>query len=91
MPDKDFLYDLADKGYITDEAEEKKEYPRKYLDFIDSREKDEIQVFFVSNYSCNFACSYCYQDQYQNPGNELNKFIIVNYKEILRLIPAIFQ
>ena len=45
----------------------------KYLDFIDSREKDEIQIFFVTNYNCNFACSYCYQDQYQNPGNGLNK------------------
>ena len=43
-------------------------YRSKYLDFIDSRDKDEIQIFFVTNYSCNFACSYCYQDQYTNPG-----------------------
>ena len=48
----------------------------KYLDFLDSREKDEIQIFFVTNYSCNFACSYCYQDQYNNPGNELTHEII---------------
>ena len=67
---------LRVKGYITDESEEKKEYRRKYLDFIDSREKDEVQIFFVTNYSCNFTCSYCYQDQYNNPAFELNKDII---------------
>ena len=67
---------LTGKGYITDESEEKKEFRRKYLDFIDSREKDEVQIFFVTNYSCNFTCSYCYQDQYKNPAVELNKDII---------------
>jgi uncharacterized protein len=76
ITDRKLLDELAEKGYITDESEEEREYRRKYLDFIDSREKDEIQIFFVTNYSCNFACSYCYQDQYQNPGNELNKDVI---------------
>jgi len=76
LTDKKFLVELAEKGYITDEYEEKREYRRKYLDFVGSREKDEIQIFFVTNYSCNFACSYCYQDQYQNPGDELNKEVI---------------
>jgi uncharacterized protein len=72
----EFLGELAGKGYITDESEEKKEFRRKYLDFIDSREKDEVQIFFVTNYSCNFNCSYCYQDHYKNPSVELNKDII---------------
>jgi len=40
LTDKNFLDELAEKGYITDESEEKREYRRKYLDFIDSREKD---------------------------------------------------
>jgi len=74
--DIDFFNELAEKGYITDESDEAKAYRRKYLDFIDSREKDEIQIFFVPNYSCNFACSYCYQDQYQNSGSELKKDVI---------------
>ena len=74
--DKVFLNELTENGYLTDESDEIREYRRKYLDFIDSREKDEIQLFFVTNYSCNFACSYCYQDQYQNPGNELNEDVI---------------
>ena len=74
--DKAFFDELTEKGYITDESDEAKAYRRKYLDFIDSREKDEIQIFFVPNYSCNFACSYCYQDQYQNSGSELKKDVI---------------
>jgi uncharacterized protein len=76
LQDKEFLDEVAEKGYISDESAEKMEFSRKYLDFIDAREKDEIQIFFVTNYSCNFACSYCYQDQYQNPGNKLDKDII---------------
>jgi len=76
IENKKFLGELAEKGYITDESEERREYRRKYLDFIDSREKDEVQVFFVTNYSCNFACTYCYQDQYNNPVNELNKEVV---------------
>lgn len=64
--------ELMEKGYLTDEAAEVQLYRNRYLDFIDSREKDEIQIFFVTNYSCNFACSYCYQDQYNNPKLELS-------------------
>jgi len=59
-----FICELTEKGYWIDEVEEHKLYKSKYLDFIDSRDDDEIQLFFVPNYSCNFACSYCYQDEY---------------------------
>ena len=76
LTDKKFLDELAEKGYISDESEEKKEYRRKYLDYIDSRENDEIQLFLVTNYSCNFACPYCYQDQYPDPGSKLNKVVV---------------
>jgi uncharacterized protein len=68
----DFVNQLLSKGYLTDIETEKKLYNRKYLDFIDSREKDEVQLFFVTNYSCNFACSYCYQSSYQSNTHELN-------------------
>ena len=76
MDDISFIDELIEKGYLTDETAENSLYRRKYLDFLDSREKDEIQIFFVTNYSCNFACSYCYQDQYNNPGHELSYEII---------------
>lgn len=71
-----FYNELIEKGYITEESREKKEYRKKYLDFIDSREKDEIQIFFVPNYTCNFACPYCYQDQYVNQPGELKTGVI---------------
>jgi uncharacterized protein len=76
ISDKDFTLELSEKGYLIDEAEEGKLYRKKYLDFIDSRDKDEIQIFFVTNYSCNFACTYCYQDQYNNPALGLSAEVI---------------
>lgn len=75
-PESDFVKELTDKGYLVEEQAEQKLYRKKYLDFIDSRDKDEIQIFFVTNYSCNFACTYCYQDQYSNPKKELTNDII---------------
>ena len=46
-----FLYnEFLEKGYFVDEAEENKNYRRKYLDFIDNRDQDEVQLFFVPNY-----------------------------------------
>jgi uncharacterized protein len=76
IDDQSFIHELTQKGYLADVAEENRQYRSRYLDFLDSRDKDEIQIFFVTNYSCNFACSYCYQDQYNNPGHELNHEII---------------
>ncbi len=73
---KEILTELTEKGYLIEESEEKRLYRSRYLDFIDSRDKDEIQIFFVTNYSCNFACTYCYQDQYNNPNLELSSDII---------------
>ena len=76
VADSGFFQELLDKGYLIDEEEETRLFNSKYLDFIDTREKDEIQLFFITNYSCNFACTYCYQDQYSNPAAELNEEII---------------
>jgi uncharacterized protein len=79
LPDEPFLAELIEKGYMADEEEESKLYRKKYLDFLDSRNKDEIQLFFVTNYSCNFACTYCYQDEYNNPNQELSNEIIDSF------------
>jgi uncharacterized protein len=76
ISDKEFSNELTEKGYLVEEADERKLYTTRYLDFIDSRDKDEIQIFFITNYSCNFACTYCYQDQYNNPNQQLNTDII---------------
>jgi len=69
--DKVFHSKLQEQGYIVEEAEELKLYREKYLDFIDNRDEDEVQLFFVPNYSCNFACTYCYQDEYAPEKKEL--------------------
>ena len=67
--------EFISKGYLTDPAEEEKLYREKYLEFLDNRETDEVQLFFVSNYSCNFKCSYCYQSEYNYPGPSLSNEI----------------
>ncbi len=74
-----FINELSEKGYLIEEAEESKIYRNKYLDFIDERDKDEIQLFFVPNYSCNFACSYCYQDEYAPSKGILTSEIIDSF------------
>lgn len=56
--------ELATKGYVVDPAEEQRRYRAAYLAFSDSRVNDEIQLFYVPSYRCNFGCSYCYQDEY---------------------------
>ena len=79
VKDDVFIAELTEKGYLADETAETRLYRSRYLNFIDERDKDEIQIFFVTNYSCNFTCSYCYQDQYNNPGKELNPEIIDSF------------
>jgi uncharacterized protein len=79
-----FIDEAVAKGYLVDTSEENKLYRKKYLDFLDSRDSDEIQIFFVTNYSCNFACSYCYQDQYSYPASELSDDIVESFFSYIR-------
>ncbi|HEX2919549.1 MAG TPA: radical SAM protein [Bacteroidales bacterium] len=72
----DFLSILVEKGYISDPDSEQKLFRQKYLEFLDNRYKDEIQIFFITNYSCNFSCNYCYQDQYNIATTALSKEVI---------------
>ena len=58
--------ELIEKGYLVDPAEEDKLFKSEYLDFLDSREDEEVQIFYVPTYACNFNCSYCYQEGYVN-------------------------
>ncbi len=74
--DEEFRKSLEAQGYLVDEKEEERLYRSRYLDFMDTRDEDEIQLFFVPNYSCNFACTYCYQDEYTNTKQELTTAII---------------
>lgn len=71
--------ELAEKGYLIDPYDEKKIFREKYLKFLDDREKDEVQIFFVTNYSCNFNCTYCYQAGYKEHPQKLTKEIIDSF------------
>ena len=83
-PDDEFAAELAGKGYLAEQEEEEAIYRRKYLDFIDSRNKEEVQLFFITNYSCNFSCNYCYQDQYNIQDQELSKEVIDAFFRYIR-------
>ena len=85
ISNSEFAKKLIENGYIVDETEENKEFKNKYFDFIDERDSDEIQLFLVLNYSCNFACSYCYQDEYSNQIQEPSKEIIDAFFEYLKI------
>ncbi|MHB9056255.1 MAG: radical SAM protein [Paludibacteraceae bacterium] len=74
--EQDFSGEFSERQYLIDENEEKKAFKMAYLDFLDAREKDEIQLFFVPNYSCNFACSYCYQEGYSPSESKLTKEVV---------------
>lgn len=71
-----FMNELSAKGYLVEEKEEINSFRNKYLDFLDARENDEIQLFFVPTYGCNFACPYCYQDEYIQPKQALKKEVV---------------
>jgi uncharacterized protein len=59
--------ELAAKGYLVDPDEEQRRYRKAYLDFLETRTTDEVQLFYAPTYACNFGCSYCFQDEYAPP------------------------
>lgn len=74
--EQDFSGEFSERQYLIDENEEKRAFKMAYLDFLDAREEDEVQLFFVPNYSCNFACSYCYQEGYSPSESKLTKEVV---------------
>ena len=64
------------KGYLIDASEEERLHKLRYLDFLDERESNEVQIFFVPWYDCNFSCSYCYQEGYSCEHKPLTEEVI---------------
>lgn len=60
----------AEKGYLVEPKEEAKRYREGYLTWTERQDGDEVQLFFVPSYACNFACTYCYQEGY-DPHREI--------------------
>ncbi len=55
---------FAAKGYLVEPAEEARRYAAAKEKFAEGQKDDEVQLFFVPSYACNFGCSYCFQDEY---------------------------
>jgi uncharacterized protein len=55
---------LAAKGYLVDPDDEARRYEAAHQKFLAGHDSDEVQLFFVPSYVCNFGCSYCFQDEY---------------------------
>ncbi len=77
--------ELISRGYIVDPDYEKAEFRNAYLRFVDERESDEIQLFFVTGYNCNFGCYYCYQSEYIESGGSLNEAVIDSFYQYIDL------
>ena len=76
-PDPEFIK----KAYWSYPEEETKRFRKQYLDFIDDRDTDEIQIFYIPNYSCNFRCSYCYQSGYTNTRMKFDPEVVDRFFE----------
>ena len=81
IPDRDAF---IQKGYLADPIEEGKLFTKKHLEFIDNRESDEIQIFFVPCYSCNFACTYCFQSEYETSKSRLTDEVIDSFFKAIK-------
>jgi uncharacterized protein len=72
----DITPEMIAKGYVITKEAEQLLFDEKYAEFIQNRNEDEVQLFFVPGYSCNFSCSYCYQNGYDNEATPLRKDLI---------------
>ena len=68
--------EFSEKGYLVDPEQERKRYRQAYVDFMEARDKEEVQLFFVPTYGCNFSCEYCYQGDYTSPSGELTRDVV---------------
>jgi uncharacterized protein len=66
------VHAFIEKGYLVNPEEEEIRFRLRYIDFLENRDKEEIQVFFIPTYACNFSCSYCYQSGYPSIPDILN-------------------
>jgi uncharacterized protein len=71
--------ELSEKGYLVEPQEESRRYRKAYLDFLDSRDRGQTQLFFVPWYSCNFSCPYCYQEGYAPHSGTLGDDVVAAF------------
>jgi len=71
-PRGSFAERCLEKGYLADPVREEMLYRLRFIDFLEKRNQEEVQVFFVPTYTCNFSCSYCYQSAYNRAPAKLS-------------------
>jgi len=71
-PPAAFADTFIQKGYWVEPAEEQRRYEAAYARFTAAAAKEEIQLFFLLSYACNFTCDYCYQSGY-DPEQALDR------------------
>ncbi|MGM0442419.1 MAG: radical SAM protein [Elusimicrobiota bacterium] len=74
----------VEKGYVADPAKEEELYERKLKEFNEKIGNEEVQIFFVPWYGCNFNCSYCFQNEYDKSGPPLTKDTIDSFFEYVK-------
>ncbi len=67
--DKNEYQELIDQTDTNSENEEKAVFEEKYKRFKFLQKNDEVQLFFVPTYNCNFKCSYCFQSEFVNDSD----------------------
>ncbi|MFH1812328.1 MAG: radical SAM protein [Pseudomonadota bacterium] len=68
--------DLAERDYLLPPDEEQRLLRQAFLRFLDGRAQDEVQVFYVPTYACNFGCGYCFQNSYAQPAPDHDPAVI---------------
>ena len=63
-PPADFTDTFIEKGYWVNPAEERERYDAAYARFKGAAAREEVQLFYLLSYACNFTCDYCYQSGY---------------------------
>jgi len=68
---------LKERGYLfSSEQEEQSLIQEKYFQFSEEYEKTGMQIIFAPSFACNLACTYCYQEEYQNKESSLKREIV---------------
>jgi uncharacterized protein len=64
------LFDyMKDRGYLVESEEAEEEHIRsRFIEFQEEYDKTAIQLIFSLNYTCNFKCTYCFQEEYLGQG-----------------------
>ncbi len=75
--------EMVEKGYITTSEDETIRFKMATIDFLETRDGEEVQVFFVPTYLCNFNCSYCYQASYNNKVYPLKSEITLAFFDFI--------